>query len=310
MIAHLIALVLLALTAVDPAAPAPAASDANAAIRTLEAADLHNVLRYGEGVLGGSAPSIDAHFDALAAAGVKTIVTVDGARPMVEAAASRGIRYIHIPTAYAGVSKSEALQLAKALRDAPRPIYVHCHHGKHRGPAAAALALVQLGEIDNEQGLNLLLQAGTSPSYPGLFACVREARPVSNQTLDDDSIELPEVATVSGIVAHMAAIDRHFDNVRLLRAAEWAIPQDHPDLVPAAEAGVIEGHFRSLLEDPSMKAYDEAFRNEMGESRLFAALLEDALVQKNLAEASVQYGRLAAACSRCHQVYRNTVKVD
>src|SRR5690606_6266566 len=173
-------------------------------IHTLESADLHNVLRYGRGVVGGSAPGVEAHFDALAAAGVRTVVSVDGARPMVEAAESRGMRYIHIPTQYAGVGTKEALQLAKALRDAPRPVYIHCHHGKHRGPAAAALALVQLGEIDADEGLDLLKAAGTSPSYPGLYACVREATVVDRAALDSDDLDLPSVAVVSGMVAHMA----------------------------------------------------------------------------------------------------------
>ncbi len=280
------------------------------AIHSLEAADLHNVLRYGTGVVGGSAPDSVAQFDALAAMGVKTILSVDGATPMVDVAEARGMRYIHVPTQYAGVGTKESLQLAKALRDAPRPIYVHCHHGKHRGPAAAALALVQLGEIDNEVALQLLVDAGTSPSYPGLYACVREARPVDDATLNDPGITLPSAAAVSGMVGHMAAVDRHFDNLKILRAAEWAVPGSHPDLVPVSEAGVIENHLRSLLSDLSMLEYDEAFMHEMRESQILAQLLEDALVQGDLNEATAHYDRLAASCSRCHQVYRNEVAVE
>ncbi len=280
------------------------------AIHSLEATHLHNVIRYGTGVVGGSAPDSVAQFDALAAMGVKTILSVDGATPMVELAEARGIRYIHVPTQYAGVGTKESLQLTKALRDAPRPIYVHCHHGKHRGPAAAALALVQLGEIDNEAALQLLVDAGTSPSYPGLYACVREARPVTAATLNDTEITLPSVASVSGMVGHMAAIDRHFDNIKLLRTTNWAVPRSHPDLVPAAEAGVVENHLRSLLSDKSMLEYDDAFVSEMQESQILAQLLEDALAQGDLTQATTHYTRLVASCSRCHDVYRNEVAVD
>jgi protein tyrosine phosphatase (PTP) superfamily phosphohydrolase (DUF442 family) len=307
--ATLSALALALLCAIAPE-PTPAPDITPDAVHSLEAADLHNVFRYGTGVVGGSAPDNEAQFDALAAMGVKTILSVDGATPMVEIAEARGMRYIHVPTQYAGVGTKESLQLAKALRDAPRPIYIHCHHGKHRGPAAAALALVQLGEIDNEVALQLLVDAGTSPSYPGLYACVREAKPVAAATLNDPTIALPSKATVSGMVGHMAAIDRHFDNIKLLRAMEWTVPKSHPDLVPAAEAGVVENHLRSLLSDKSMLEYDDAFMHEMRESQILAQLLEDALAQGDLIEATAQYDRLVASCSRCHDVYRNEVVVD
>jgi protein tyrosine phosphatase (PTP) superfamily phosphohydrolase (DUF442 family) len=302
-----LAVVVLSASAPEPAAAPDITPDS---IHSLESADLHNVIRYALGIVGGSAPDSEAHFDALAAMGVKTILSVDGATPMVELAEARGIRYIHIPTQYAGVGTKESLQLAKALRDAPRPIYVHCHHGKHRGPAAAALALVQLGEIENDIALQLLVDAGTSPSYPGLYACVREAKPIDNAILNDPEITLPSVASVSGMVGHMAAIDRHFDNIKLLRTTDWAVPESHPDLVPAAEAGVVENHLRSLLSDTSMLEYDEAFMHEMRDSQILAQLLEDALAQLNRREANKQYDRLAASCSRCHQVYRNEVAVD
>ncbi len=305
--ALLTSLVSLCAFAPEPAEQPDIAPDA---IHSLEATDLHNVIRYGQGVVGGSAPDSVEQFDALAAMGVKTILSVDGATPMVEVAEARGIRYIHIPTQYAGVGTKESLQLAKALRDAPRPIYIHCHHGKHRGPAAAALALVQLGEIDNEVALQLLVDAGTSPSYPGLYACVREAKPVAATTLNDPAIDLPSVATVSGMVGHMAAIDRHFDNVKLLHATEWAVPKSHPDLVPAAEAGVVENHLRSLLSDKSMLEYDDAFVSEMQESQILAKLLEDSLAQNDLTQANTHFARLVASCSRCHDVYRNEVAVD
>jgi len=300
---------MLALAPQPEAAPGGGPDIAPHAIESLKAADLHNVIRYGRGVVGGSAPEDDGAFAALAAMGVKTILSVDGSTPMVDAAANHGIRYIHVPTVYAGVGRKQALQIAKALRDAPRPIYVHCHHGKHRGPAAAALGLVELGELDNDAALGLMIEAGTSPAYPGLFACVREARPIDQRALDDASITLPSVATVSGMVAHMVAIDTHFENLKTLRANNWAVPADHPDLVPAAEAGVVEGQFRSLAADASMDNYDEAFAQEVADARLLAQLLEDALAANDAEGASAQYGRLAASCSRCHQVYRNTVDV-
>src|SRR5436309_1142076 len=77
-------------------------------------------------------------FAALARRDIKVIISVDGATPDVEEAKKHGIRYIHLPMGYNGVPKEEALKIARAIETAPGPVLIHCHHGKHRGPAAAA----------------------------------------------------------------------------------------------------------------------------------------------------------------------------
>ena len=75
---------------------------------------LDNVMSLKGDVINGSAPKSDAAFDALAAMGVKTIVSVDGARPDIEAADERGMRYVHIPIGYDDVTPEEARQIALA----------------------------------------------------------------------------------------------------------------------------------------------------------------------------------------------------
>jgi protein tyrosine/serine phosphatase len=68
------------------------------------------------------------------------------------------------------VPAERAAELAKAVRDLPGPIYIHCHHGKHRSPAAAAVACVAAGLLAPERAPAVLKEAGTSPNYRGLFA--------------------------------------------------------------------------------------------------------------------------------------------
>lgn len=100
---------------------------------------LHNVFRITDKLLSGSVPEGDLGFQTLQKLGVKTIITVDGAKPDVERAKKFSMRYVHLPIGYDGVPADQGLRLAKAVRDLPGLIYMHCHHGKHRSPAAAVV---------------------------------------------------------------------------------------------------------------------------------------------------------------------------
>ncbi len=119
--------------------PAVAQTGERGEVQPLEAAGVHNLFRVSDRVYSGSTPDGDAGFAALERLGVKTIISVDGARPDAEAAARHGIRYVHLPFGYDGIPRDKAVALVRVARDSPGPVYVHCHHGKHRGPAAVAI---------------------------------------------------------------------------------------------------------------------------------------------------------------------------
>ena len=95
---------------------------------------LKNVVRLSATLYTGAAPEGDAGFRALHRLGIKTIITVDGAPPEVERARRYGMRYVHLPFGYDGCPLPTANVIVKAVRDLHGPIYVHCHHGKHRAP--------------------------------------------------------------------------------------------------------------------------------------------------------------------------------
>ena len=86
---------------------------------------LHNVIRITEKLLSGSVPEGDLGFQTLQKLGVKTIITVDGAKPEVERAKKFGMRYVHLPIGYDGVPAEQGLRLSKAVRDLPGLIYLH-----------------------------------------------------------------------------------------------------------------------------------------------------------------------------------------
>ena len=51
-------------------------------------------------LISGGQPKGDVAFSKLAEMGVKTIVSVDGAKPDLELAKKHGLRYVHIPIGY------------------------------------------------------------------------------------------------------------------------------------------------------------------------------------------------------------------
>lgn len=187
------------------------------------------------------------------------------------------------------------------MRDADGPFYIHCHHGRHRGPAAAAVACIASGDVDGKGALKILEFAGTSKDYAGLW------RDVENYQVPSVDVELPElveVAEVGTFAAAMALIDRAYDNLKLCRDAGWGTPRDHPDLVSTQEALLLKEAIResgrNLVDERG-----EEFKTWLAESQSLAQKLENSLKANNDDELSQRFQALDKSCNRCHQKYRN-----
>lgn len=268
--------------------------------------ELHNVIRVNDRLISGSVPENDRGFDELQALGVRTIISVDGATPDVTRAAARGLRYVHVPVGYHGLSVAQQRQIARAVRDLPGPIYLHCHHGKHRGPAAAASAAVLLGDMSPEAGDVFLKQAGTSSNYPGLFACVHSARALDAKELDATPPDFPAIAPRPELVEAMSAAQDAFDHLVAIRDAQWRTPESHPDLVPTAEAARLESLLRGMLDDPAAIGRSADFLPMLRASQQRAAELEAEIAAGAAADSlTAGLARLGATCRDCHTVYRD-----
>lgn len=267
---------------------------------------LHNLIEAAPGVYSGSEPHGEDGFASLEKLGVKVIVSVDGARPDLELAHQHGLKYVHVPIGYDGIPANAGAALAKLARTTQESIYVHCHHGKHRGPSATAALCVAMQKMTSDESRSILELAGTGKEYAGLWRDVAKYAPPSSD------VELPnlvEVAEVGSFTAAMAVIDRHWDNLKLSRDANWATPADHPDLAPAQEALLLREGFQEAARNLSAD-HDEQFRKGLAEAESLAAQLEavlknasqDAISKEQATELAKQ---LDGTCKRCHAQYRN-----
>lgn len=303
------------MTAAAPASEeVPAAKGtAGAQILKLPTEHLSNVVQVHPRVISGGLPGSEAAFRELKQLGVKTIISVDGARPDVEAAARHGLRYVHLPHGYDGIPQQRARELAKAVRELEGPVYLHCHHGKHRSPAAASVACVTAGLVPSQRAVEILELAGTSRDYRGLYQAANAARPLEAALLEELEVDFREVAPVPPMAEAMVQMEHTHEHLRQIAAAGWRTPVDHPDLVPAHEALLMQEHFTELLRTDEVREQSEEFRRLMEESEAAAGELLQRL-KKNASKApgdmpttelNAVAQRLTSNCKVCHSRFRD-----
>jgi rhodanese-related sulfurtransferase len=234
--------------------------------------------------------------------GIKTIVSVDGAKPDNDQAHRQGLQYIHVPIGYDGVGERARLALTRVARDVDRPIYVHCHHGRHRGPAATAIICIAAGETSARDAALILETAGTGKEYPGLW---RDVAAFSPPTSGAALPELVEIAQVESLAAAMAGIDRHWDNLKLCQDAGWRTPRDHPDLSPAQEALLIREALHEAQRTARRARFDAQFTEWLQVAESLATRIEDELRCGKPDDASRNVQTLEQSCKACHVKYRN-----
>lgn len=299
-----------------PAAPSAAASPAIAPITppSLSAPapvtlpGLHNVVAYHDNFYSGGVPESPAAFDTLKSLGIKTVISVDGAVPDVQSAESRGIRYIHLPIGYNGFDDQRRLELARATRDALNdgPVYIHCHHGKHRSAAAAAAAVTALGYMSADDAIARMKVSGTAPNYTGLYTCVASTTALDLATLNAVPADFPSVSKPADFVQAMIDLDEMLDHLTQIKNANWKTPSDHPDLVPAAEAGRLADTLRILAESNRAKREKPGFAQALLDDSAKAQRLEDSILSSaDAATLSDQLKVVAASCKDCHATYRD-----
>ncbi len=273
----------------------------------LRSAVLQNLHRVTPRVYCGSVPDSDAAFVELAGLGVKVLISVDGARPDIAMARRHGLRYVHLPFGYDGVPMNRIAELTKASLTAGGPVYVHCHHGKHRGPAAAAMICAATEAWTNDRTRALLEQMGTSREYAGLYRSVAAFHPADVQEMDALG-PLPEVAKATSLVDAMVAVDGLFARLRPAVVAGFRGVEGVGETNVVREATLLWEQFREVGRLPEngrrrgVGFRGEAEAAERGALQIKVAL-GDAEVKPETKVALVE--SLGKRCVSCHRRYRD-----
>ncbi|AMV40906.1 hypothetical protein [Planctomyces sp. SH-PL62] len=270
----------------------------------IEIGEIENAFRLSPRLYSGGDPREERDWKALEGLGIRTIISVDGAAPDVEAARKVGLRYVHLPIGYDGVPREQAVRLVAALRSLPGPVYVHCHHGKHRGPAAAAVCGLASEDWTRDQALAWMTQAGTSADYRGLYASVREFLPPTVEELERAGRDLPERSETPALVDLMVRLDERWDRLKEARKSGFPATADRPEDDPAHEALQVLELFREATRLDESRARGDSFLREAAEAERRAGELRDALDQPPTGstpdEREAAFAAVARSCASCH----------
>ena len=271
---------------------------AQVSLQPIESQQLHNVWQLSPRIISGSEPENEAAFAELARLGVKTILSVDGIAPRVDLAKKYGLRYIHVPIGYDGIDERAQQSLARVAKEVEGSIYIHCHHGKHRGPAAAAIVCRADDGRSSDSARAILEKAGTGKEYPGLW------RDVATFIRPSDQVKLPELverAEVESLAAAMARIDRVFDRLKLFSQAKWQQLHDHPDVVASQEAVQL----LELFTEAARQTRPAELQAALQSAARSASELRIAIDKQDHAQADKLLRAFSSSCTACHQSFRN-----
>ena len=308
---------LLTACAGDPQAPASlplelagSAYEAAAEVALEERAalnwpDLENVFHLSDQIYSGGEPLSEEAFSRLAGWGVRTIISVDGKAPNHALAAAHRIHTVHIPTQYRGLSPERMLLLVKSFRELEGPFYVHCFHGRHRGPAAAAIGRVVLNGTPRSQALAEMRQwCGTSPAYEGLFECVATSQIPSPTATAAHPVTSPE-AKPQSLSSWMATITRPFEFLEGRASSQFSPDPSHPDLDPVEEARRVSLGLEACLKLAKGQTAAPEYYQQMESALASSRKLLAALMAENPTGAGSALEELTRDCKGCHQAYRN-----
>ena len=252
-------------------------------------------------ILCGGEPHGKSAFETLKKLGVNTVVSVDGAVPQLDLAKAVGIRYVHIPVGYDGISPTAGMSLTRVVRETKGPIYIHCHHGRHRGPAAAAIACRVEGTADDRRALEIMVQAGTSRDYTGLW------RDVTGFVVPDTDAQLPplvEVAPLESLTTTMARMSRRFETLKTSSTAALSSRAKEVHDTSAHDALLLHEHLREAARNQS-NGYDRKFSTLLTQSGDAAKAVYDSLQSGSPDAAQRHLQALQQSCTQCHQAYRD-----
>lgn len=294
--------------------------------RKLASNHLPNPIQVRNGLISGGLPESLEAFEELRDLGVQTIISVDGAKPDLAMAQRFSMRYVHIPHGYDCIPPDTIAAIAKTLNELPGPIYIHCHHGKHRSPAAAAAACIAQGALSQSEAIEVLQLAGTNRAYRGLFDSVANTKPIDPVALSKLRFDFPATCDVPGLVDAMVELEKTFAKLDQIAVANWKPIEGTNSIDAAYQAVLLLEHFEELLRLDDVQNYPGPFRDLLKESQ-HAALMIQSMLNPSHPENAIptqtsldtqtpehrsalgsNWNSLRSACTACHQQFRDAPK--
>ena len=140
---------------------------------------VQSVTKFSDRLLRGAQPQGAPGMQELKKLGITTILSVEEPdQPELDAAKAAGLEGHQHPDRVQrlpGQGRPGPARRRTAISTAPT--YVHCHHGKHRGGAAAAIFRMTYEGVPQLEALQELAELGCSKRYPGLYDTIRRYRP-------------------------------------------------------------------------------------------------------------------------------------
>lgn len=269
-----------------------AAQDQPAAPPKIEG--IENLRPVAPRILSGSQPEGEAAFRELARRGMKVIISVDGAAPDLELAHRFGLRYVHVPIGYDQIKPQCRADLVEAVKTADGPVFMHCHHGQHRGPAAAAYCGMAMGTLTAQQALDVLKVAGTRADYTGLWDAVRNFEPPQLP-----AGQLVETAAVEPLTSAMVRIDHHWTGIdQQIQAGQIGDWQEF-----TREALLLAEEFQELPR--TSPSTDADFNDRMQAAIKVTEELHSAAEKHDLDLLKAANHRVLKSCTDCHAAHRD-----
>lgn len=286
-----------------PRTPTPSLVTPSFQPQRMEVPGIENLYQVGPRLWSGGEPVGEAAFAELARMGVRVVVSVDGARPDIAMARRHGLRYVHVPMGYDGVSDGAVARLA-AVEGLKCGVLVHCHHGRHRGPTAAAIMAVATGAWDRQQAAEWQELAGTSMDYAGLYRAVQRFQVPDGKVVEAARGQLTAVSPPAGLVAVMVAVDHETEVLEGMRATGWKRVAGNPDVTPAGSARLLREQFAESIRlgiGPESAGFSVALQAAHDHVEAF----ERALRVGEAERATQAWKQVREDCRACHREWRD-----
>lgn len=287
---------LLATVGCTPAPPVlPTAAPA---AKRLAIPGIENTFLVTPTLYSGGAPEGQEDFKELQKLGIRTVISVDGTSPDVESAKNSGMKYVHLPVGYDGIKTPIAYKIAKAVQSSSGPVYIHCHHGLHRGPTAVAVVRLCLEpDYTPADALAWMTQAGTDAKYKGLFRMPSLLIRPTPEQLAGLPADFPEKAELQDLTQVMVHTDVHWDVIRSTRGREW--------LGADSAAILLAEDFREAKRTLTASTKGDEFNRLLMVAETTVGQFAEKVKSNQLNEASELFEKIKLQCSECHTKYRD-----